>query len=316
MRTPPRSGGERAGNHLQQRRLAGAVPAHDRPALAAPDRQVDAVVDHPRAVRLRHVLEHGDLFARARRLAELEVDDPPLLRQLDLLDLVERLDAALHLRRLRRVRREALDEALFLGQHRLLARVRRLAVRLADAALALVEVVVAGVDGDLAAVDLGDAVDDPVHEVAVVRRHEERAGKRLEEGLEPDDRFDVEVVRRLVEEQHVGTAEEHARHGDAHLPAAGERARRRRRSARRRTRGRAALRAPGSRARSRRDARTPPGPRRSARGSCPCRRRAPDRPSPGSAPRARGAACPTRPLPAIASSSTLRPDISSTSWRK
>ena len=66
-------------------------------------------------------------------------------------------------------------------------------------------------------------VDDPVHEVPVVRRHEERAGKRLEEGFEPDDRFDVEVVRRLVEEEHVGTAEKHARHGDAHLPAAGER---------------------------------------------------------------------------------------------
>ena len=145
------------------------------------------------------------------------------LRQLDLLDLVERLDPALHLRRLRGVRREPIDEALFLGQHRLLTRVGRLAVRFADAPLPLVEIVVARVERDLARVDLGDAVDDPVHEVPVVRRHQERARQRLEEGLEPDDRFDVEVVRRLVEEEDVGTAEQHARHGDAHLPAAGER---------------------------------------------------------------------------------------------
>ena len=31
------------------------------------------------------------------------------------------------------------------------------------------------------------------------------------------------MVRRLVEQEHVGTTEEHARHGDAHLPAARER---------------------------------------------------------------------------------------------
>ncbi len=37
---------------------------------------------------------------------------------------------------------------------------------------------------------------------------------------EPDDRFDVEVVRRLVHQQDVGAPEQHARHRHAHLPAA------------------------------------------------------------------------------------------------
>ena len=124
---------QRAGDHLQQRRLAGAVPAHHRPSLAAPDRQVDAVVDHATAVGLRQILKHRDLLAGARRLAEVEIDDAPLLRQLDLLDLVERLDAALHLRRLCGVRGEAFDEPLLLGEHRLLPGVGRLAIRLADA---------------------------------------------------------------------------------------------------------------------------------------------------------------------------------------
>ena len=49
-------------------------------------------------------------------------------------------------------------------------------------------------------------------------------GARLQERLEPDDRLDVEVVRRLVHQQHVGLAEQHARHRHAHLPAARQRA--------------------------------------------------------------------------------------------
>ena len=102
------------------------------------------------------VLDHRHLVARARRDAELELHHVPLLGQLDLLDLVQRLDAALHLRRLGRVRLEALDEALLLGEHGLLPREGRLLIALADGALALVEIVVAGVDDDLAGIDLGD----------------------------------------------------------------------------------------------------------------------------------------------------------------
>ena len=49
-------------------------------------------------------------------------------------------------------------------------------------------------------------------------------GSDFEERLEPEDRLDVQVVGRLVHQQHVGLAEHHARHRDAHLPAARERA--------------------------------------------------------------------------------------------
>ena len=89
-------------------------------------------------------------------------------------------------------------------------------------ALLLVEVVVAGVDRDLAVVDLGDLRDDAVHEVAVVRGHEQGAVEGLEERLEPHDRLEVEVVRGLVHQQDVGPAEQHPGQGHAHLPAAGE----------------------------------------------------------------------------------------------
>ena len=222
--TAPASGARTPGHHLQQRRLAGAVLPHHAPALAAADGQVQTVVDDPAAVGLGHVFERRDLLARSRRLPEVELHDPALLRQLDLLDLLERLHPALHLRGLRRVRGKPLDEPLLLREHRLLPGVRRFAVGLADRALALVEIVVARVDRDLAAVDLGDLRDDAIHELAVVRRHQQRARTRLQERFEPDDRLDVEVVGRLVHQQHVGLAEQHARHRHAHLPAARERA--------------------------------------------------------------------------------------------
>jgi len=90
-----------------------------------------------------HVLEHRHLIARPGRLAEIKLHDPPLLGRLDFFDLLESLDAALHLRGLRGVGGEAVDESLLLRKHRLLPCVRRFLIGVANGALALVEVVVA-----------------------------------------------------------------------------------------------------------------------------------------------------------------------------
>ena len=92
-----------------------------------------------------HVFDHGHLVARAGRDAELELHRLALLGRFDLLDLVQRLDAALHLRGLGGVRAKAFDEALLLGEHGLLARESRLLVALADCALAFVKIIIAGV---------------------------------------------------------------------------------------------------------------------------------------------------------------------------
>jgi hypothetical protein len=56
-------------------------------------------------------------------------------------------------------------------------------------ALLLIEGVVARIGGQRAAVDLDDLADDPVHELAVVRGHHERALVTLEEILKPDQAF-------------------------------------------------------------------------------------------------------------------------------
>ena len=67
------------------------------------------------------------------------------------------------------------------------------------------------------------AVGTVVQETAVVRDQHERAGKTpLQVIFQPLDGFDVQVVGRLVEQQHVGMAEQDLRQFDAHVPALGE----------------------------------------------------------------------------------------------
>ena len=73
-----------------------------------------------------------------------------------------------------------------------------------------------------AAVELDDARRDGVEEGAVVRHDHDAALEADEQLLEPGDRVEVEVVGRLVEQQHVGDGDERARERDALLGAARE----------------------------------------------------------------------------------------------
>ena len=211
-----------SGDELEERRLSRAVDAHDAPSLAAADEQVEPVVDLALAVALDHPVDLRDVLARARRGAEVELEHLAPLGRLDALDLVELFHPRLHLRRVARARLELGDEGFLLREHRLLARVLRFLLRRRDRALLLVKFVVAGVRRELAAVDLDDLRDEAVQKLAIVGRHHERAFELAKEPLEPDDRLDVEVVGRLVEEERVGLHEQDARERDAHLPAAGE----------------------------------------------------------------------------------------------
>ena len=118
-------------------------------------------------------------------------------------------------------------------------------------------------------IDFGDLRNHAVHELAIVRGHQQRALERFQKLLQPDDGFDVQVVGGLVHQQHVGPARA-ARAPAPRAFSSRPRARpRRRRSGRPRSPGHAALRGPALRAYSRRDARTPPAPRRSAPGCDP-----------------------------------------------
>ena len=72
------------------------------------------------------------------------------------------------------------------------------------------------------AVELEDPAGDVVEEVAVVRDADDRARVLLEVFLEPGDGFRVEMVGRLVEQQHVGLRQQQAAERDAAALAARE----------------------------------------------------------------------------------------------
>jgi hypothetical protein len=165
--------------------------------------EVEPVVDHAAAIALVTPFRLDHVLARARRGRNSKATVCGA-RRLDALDLVELLHPALHLRGVRGARLEALDELDLLGQHRLLALELRLLLLLVQRALLLVELVVARIGGERAAVDLDDLVDDAVHELAVVRGHQQRALVALQELLQPDQAFEVEMVARLVEQHASG----------------------------------------------------------------------------------------------------------------
>ncbi len=81
-------------------------------------------------------------------------------------------------------------------------------LRLTLGTLTLERVVTAGVERQLAAIEVEDVVDDVVEEVAFVADEEDRRLVAAQEVLEPQHRLEIEVVRRLVEQQQVGRREE------------------------------------------------------------------------------------------------------------
>ena len=153
--------------------------------------------------------------------------------------------------------------------------------------------VVAFVGNALAAIELENPAGDLVEEVAIVGHGDDGAGIVGEKALQPGDRFRVEMVGRLVEQQQVGFLQQQAAKRDAPPLAARERrdrgvarraaqrvhrdldgavqfpARRRRRSSPAGRPARRSARPSRRRTRARRSARSPP---RSARAGLSARR--------------------------------------------
>ena len=213
-----------AHRHLEEGRLADPVRPDDGDALAPHDGERD-VLEHPvLAVALAHArhLEHLPAAGPALLEAELRIAPRALGERLDL-DPVDRLELALRLAGLGGLGAEALDEGLVLGDLRLAL------LDLALPSLALLALgpdeglVVSRVGLDRGVVDVDDRRGDVVEEPVVVRDHQRRPLEVLQELLEPADRHDVEVVGRLVEQQHVGLRGQHLREQHAELEAAGER---------------------------------------------------------------------------------------------
>src|SRR5207237_2517142 len=74
--------------------------------------------------------------------------------------------------------------------------------------------------------DLDDAADKLIQKFAIVRDHDNRAWITSQIFLEPLKRFEIEMIRRFVEQKEVGFHHEQAREMRAHDPATAQGARR------------------------------------------------------------------------------------------
>ena len=81
----------------------------------------------------------------------------------------------------------------------------------------------AGIKTQPAAIEFGNGGDGAVEEGAVMGHDKHRAGKVGHHVFQPDDRFHVEVIGRLVEYQQLRIARQRARQGHAFAQAAGQR---------------------------------------------------------------------------------------------
>ncbi len=143
-------------------------------------------------------------------------------RYVDALHLGDHLHAALRLARLGRLGAETVDEALQMGAPRLLLLLRRDVERALQCAGVGEGVVIAGVELQLAVLEMQDELGGGVEQVAVMADDHHRAAIALQEVLQPHHAFEIEIIGRLVEQKEVRRAEQDRGEGHAHAPAAGE----------------------------------------------------------------------------------------------
>ncbi len=81
-------------------------------------------------------------------------------------------------------------------------------------------VVTAGVHRHLALLEMQDVIDDIVEQVALMADHDDRRAIAAQEIFQPQRRFKIEMVRRLVEQQQIRSRKQQRGEGNAHPPAA------------------------------------------------------------------------------------------------
>ena len=85
-----------------------------------------------------------------------------------------------------------------------------------------VVIVVAGPDAQLAAIEFHDPRRQAAHEGAVVADEQQRAVEVEHHVLEPGDGIDIQMIRRLIQQQEVGRRDQRAAQHHAPPPAAGQ----------------------------------------------------------------------------------------------
>ena len=208
---------------FHQRRLTLAVSTHEGNLVATFHGEVYAAEYLLAVERHRHVAHLHRIGTASRTRRELQAQSAGiLLIHLDEFQLFEHLHAALHLEGLGVGALEPLNEVLGFGYHLLLLLI--FLHLLLAALLAQFQILAVGglVVVDSAHGHLDGAGGDVVNEFAVVTDHYHCLGTVDDKFFEPSDRFDVEVVGRLIEEQYIRRFQQQLCQLDAHAPSSRE----------------------------------------------------------------------------------------------
>ena len=220
----PRAGVRRfgAGEQADQGGLAGAVGPDERQSFPPFHREVQVLEDPDRAEPLGDPGERQQDPARARRPGQGEPHPPRRRRRRDAFHPLQQLHPALHLPGAARLVTEPADEPLVALDLRLLFGGPFPQVGDLRRAPRFVGAVGARIPAQPAGADLGDPGHHRVQEEAVVRHQHQPSPMLRQEFQQPVPGLEVEVVRRLVEQDEVVGLDEEPRQSDPHLPALGE----------------------------------------------------------------------------------------------
>ena len=136
------------------------------------------------------------------------------------LHLRQSLDAALRLCCLGGLGLEAVDEALQMLARIILLFLHLHIERLLLASDALESVIIAGIDRQLPALQMQDGIHRLIQQITVMAHHQNGVAIGADEVLEPDRAFEIEIVRGLVEQQHIGCRKQRRRQRHTHPPTA------------------------------------------------------------------------------------------------
>ena len=213
--------GQLRGQQARQRGLAVAVSAQQRDAVIGGDPQVEARQDR-RALGISHAgeVQRDQRRAQFGGVREVEAERRVFHHRRDGLHLGQHLGAALRLFRGGGAGRIARHEILQFGGLRFLRSPRGGLLGHAFGALFFKGIISAGVQRQLAALQMQDVIDNIVQQIALVADDDQRAGIGLQEILQPQRRLQIEVVRWLVEQHDIGRGEQQAGQRHPHFPPA------------------------------------------------------------------------------------------------
>ena len=206
-------------NAFYERRFTLTVSSHEGNLVATLHGKIHAAEYLLVIKRHRHVTHLNRIGSASRTRRKLQSQSAGiLLVHLDQFQLFEHLHAALHLECLRIRTLESLDEVLGLGNHLLLFLI--FLHLLFAALLAQFQILAVGslVVVDSAHGNLDGSCCNVVYEFSVVTDHYHRFRTVDDEVFEPSDRFDIEVVGRLIQEQHVWRFQQQFGKLDTHAP--------------------------------------------------------------------------------------------------